>query len=808
MSTSGDPGRPGPTSSNDAGITGITLRAVIDARRRLDELGTAKLIGDAAEVVHKAQKQGQPLGVLSPETIVVRGGEVALALPATGTLAYSSPERVRGGAGDRRSDVFSLGVILWEALAHVRLFSGATEDAIRVAVLNGRIQPVSELNANVPAELDAICKKALSRDPADRYQSAKVMAAEISAVLDDAGYPDNSDGIVRWIAAEFPAKEPPSTKPSAVAPRPASGTEPPPLSHRTGIGAQTVIGMAPVRIADAGARPASTTRPPPISDQDGRTEVEAKPLAKPLAEPASSLPSWALGRPASSTSPPPIASTLAAHPGMQLPMTPPGATVAPAPVAPAPVAPAPVAPAPVVAAPVAPAPASPVSFASTAILGSPHSPPAPHPVFSGSTTAVLGSNAIIEATNAAVAAANPPTSVPAARHDLRIPFTSRPPVTPSISQAETVATPAVTLAPTPLPPTLPTAKPAAQATPTLAEPSAATELAAAPPTANPAQVVALPRPERAISSNGTDKKDVLAGWGWGTDSHEAISEDEVYDEEKRGKKRLLVALGGAMGVILVITVVAFAFSGGDKKKDDVASKKPSTSEAAFGAPPVPPVPAAVVQPPNPDPIPEPPGPDPQAVTTDAVTEPVKTEPANPEPVKTEPANPEPAKTEPAKTEPAKTEPAKTEPAKLTKVEPAKTEPAKLTKVEPARTKPEPKKPDLVAVKKPDPKKVRDPGIPKPVDPYAPQPPKLDAAAAYKTGLQQLVRGDTAGALTTFKSSLATDPGFAPTWRGIGLVYEKLGKKSQAKTAFRRYLQLSPNAGDAEQIRDRMEKLGT
>jgi tetratricopeptide (TPR) repeat protein len=94
----------------------------------------------------------------------------------------------------------------------------------------------------------------------------------------------------------------------------------------------------------------------------------------------------------------------------------------------------------------------------------------------------------------------------------------------------------------------------------------------------------------------------------------------------------------------------------------------------------------------------------------------------------------------------------------------------------------------------------------PLDPYAATP-AVDPAAAYKTGLQQYARGDTAGALATFKGSLSSNPGFAPTWRGIGLVYEKIGNKGQARTAFKRYLQLAPDAGDADQIRDRMERLG-
>ena len=71
-----------------------------------------------------------------------------------------------------------------------------------------------------------------------------------------------------------------------------------------------------------------------------------------------------------------------------------------------------------------------------------------------------------------------------------------------------------------------------------------------------------------------------------------------------------------------------------------------------------------------------------------------------------------------------------------------------------------------------------------------------------------MKGDTSGALTTFKGSLAASPGYPPTWRGLGLVYEKLGQKAQAKKSFLRYLQLSPKASDAEQIRTRMEKLGS
>jgi hypothetical protein len=190
----------------------------------------------------------------------------------------------------------------------------------------------------------------------------------------------------------------------------------------------------------------------------------------------------------------------------------------------------------------------------------------------------------------------------------------------------------------------------------------------------------------------------------------------------------------------------------------------------------------------------------------ATAEPPKVEPESV--AKTEPPKAEPPKTEPPKTEPPKTV-AKTEtPKKETPKTVAKTEPKKETPKKTARL-PDPKPARNTGW---DPLSRRPPKDMKPVDPYA-EPVKnpasankVDANAAYKTGIQQFARGDANGALATFKASLQSNPEFAPTWRGIGMVYEKLGKRGQAKTAFRKYLALSPNASDAEQIRERMGRL--
>ncbi|MGE3548093.1 MAG: serine/threonine protein kinase, partial [Kofleriaceae bacterium] len=294
MVTAGDPRSP--HDAHAAGSQNITLRVIIEAPRPLDELSVARLVGQTAEVVHKAQTGGQALGMVSPDAILVQAtGGVKLDLFSAPSIGHSAPERLRGLPGDRRSDVFSLGVALWEALTRTVLFDGATDDAKRAAVLERDVRPPSERNANIPAELDAICKKALSRDPADRYQSAKVMAAEIGAVLDDASYPDNNERIAAYLAASsFPAE--PAAQPRSLTPtmhppmRSAAPTMPPPIVSGTSVSPAGSLTTTP--------RPASPSTPP-VSDPV-RAKLPTSPPASPTAPPPSDA-----ARVKSPTAPPP-----------------------------------------------------------------------------------------------------------------------------------------------------------------------------------------------------------------------------------------------------------------------------------------------------------------------------------------------------------------------------------------------------------------------------------------------------------------------------------------------------------------------
>ncbi len=97
-----------------------------------------------------------------------------LTMPGTtmGTYAYMSPEQARGGAVDARSDIWSLGVVLYEMAAGSRPFTGPNSTVVLEALLTQPPIPLSQQNPQVPPELERIVHKALEKDPDRRYQSA------------------------------------------------------------------------------------------------------------------------------------------------------------------------------------------------------------------------------------------------------------------------------------------------------------------------------------------------------------------------------------------------------------------------------------------------------------------------------------------------------------------------------------------------------------------------------------------------------------------------------------------------------------
>lgn len=150
---------------------------------------------------HDAKDEtGHPLGIVhrdvSPQNILVGVDGVARLIDfgvakavsqlhttregeLRGKLAYMAPEQIRGGVADRQTDVFSASVVLWQSLAGRRLFVGSNDGELIYRLLEAEVLPPSTHRAGVSPELDRIVVKGLSRDRAERYETAVQMAHDL-----------------------------------------------------------------------------------------------------------------------------------------------------------------------------------------------------------------------------------------------------------------------------------------------------------------------------------------------------------------------------------------------------------------------------------------------------------------------------------------------------------------------------------------------------------------------------------------------------------------------------------------------------
>lgn len=192
-------------------IDGETLSALLrQLRPRGEHLPLAVVLQiavDACEglvAVHELRDpDGQPYGLvhrdMSPQNLMVGfDGWIKIVdfglVKATGKhhthtghlrgkLAYMSPEQARGKPVNASADLFALGVVLWELLTGKRLFAGETDAETLERVTRCELPPLSEHRGDLPPDLEPILRRALARDPADRYATADSMLADLRRCL-------------------------------------------------------------------------------------------------------------------------------------------------------------------------------------------------------------------------------------------------------------------------------------------------------------------------------------------------------------------------------------------------------------------------------------------------------------------------------------------------------------------------------------------------------------------------------------------------------------------------------------------------
>ena len=150
----------------------------------------------------KAHKEGITHRDIKPANIIITGEnqlkilDFGLAMLAgqsgttkkgvvMGTSPYMSPEQAKSEAVDHRTDVWSLGVVLYRMLTGSAPFRGDHDAAVLYSVVHEEPKPVAELRDGVPAALRQIIPKALSKNPDDRYQTVDAMVVDLEAARDE-----------------------------------------------------------------------------------------------------------------------------------------------------------------------------------------------------------------------------------------------------------------------------------------------------------------------------------------------------------------------------------------------------------------------------------------------------------------------------------------------------------------------------------------------------------------------------------------------------------------------------------------------
>jgi eukaryotic-like serine/threonine-protein kinase len=176
-------------------VDGQSLEKRIASRKKFEAAEVAALLSQVAEALDYAHRKGIIHRDIKPANILIdsdgrpRVVDFGIAHVSTstitntgisiGTPAYMAPEQIAGQKLDGRADVFSLGVVLYEMLTLNKPFGADNVTTIIYKIMNEDPRPMREFDKGIPAGLEFICRKALAKNPAGRYQTAREMVDDL-----------------------------------------------------------------------------------------------------------------------------------------------------------------------------------------------------------------------------------------------------------------------------------------------------------------------------------------------------------------------------------------------------------------------------------------------------------------------------------------------------------------------------------------------------------------------------------------------------------------------------------------------------
>ena len=224
-------------------VDGVTLRDIVHDDGPIEPRRAIEIIADACQALNFSHQHGIIHRDVKPANIMINNAGavkvmdfgIARALPTAaksvtqtaaviGTAQYLSPEQARGETVDARSDVYSLGCVLYELLTGEPPFVGDSPVAVAYQHVREDPLPPSRAQPGLSPELDAVVLKALAKNPANRYQTAAEMRTDLIRVRDGRA------------ARRAEGATPTRTTPTSPRPRPATAGSPAAAAGRAGGG--------------------------------------------------------------------------------------------------------------------------------------------------------------------------------------------------------------------------------------------------------------------------------------------------------------------------------------------------------------------------------------------------------------------------------------------------------------------------------------------------------------------------------------------------------------------------------------------